>query len=167
MTFSQDEIAKLDKILLFLYENEGYRIDDSFAAKKLGIDKDEYNFLCLSIVDFSDSEEKIGDIMDAGSKMRSLRLEYEAKRFIDNGGFKGYFDRQIEQMEKSTSKTEIHNGDRINIGDINHSDLQLNISSQKNSKQSKNPQTADKEQSWYTSPFVRWVIGAITALAIG
>ncbi len=125
MTFNQDEIAKLDRLLTYLYDNRGEKVNHNAAAEALEVEKEEYKFINNILLDFSDQpENKLGNRQKAG-KIDSLVLSidngYKAKRFIDNGGFKGYFDRQTEQMEKSTTNINVSgNGNII----TNHSDFE-------------------------------------------
>jgi hypothetical protein len=100
MILSQSEIAKLDKLLSYLYENRKYSPrHDSDVSKHMGISVEESAYLRRTLIEFSEQEECLGRLMEASSPNRFLKLEYEAERFIKNGGFKSYFKKKNKSQK--------------------------------------------------------------------
>ena len=90
---SDREIDLMDKLLVLKRDFKNYFLSD-IAKSKLGIDNQELQFLVDKIIDFNDIYEKIVHPMDKGQNFQSFELCFETTRFIDNGGFKHFFNKQ-------------------------------------------------------------------------
>ena len=96
MTLSDKEINLMDKILALTVENDWRK---GKISEQLNISDEEYQFLIDQIVEFNDTHTKIANILDKGTDYQSIDNCFETKRFIDNGGFKKYFKKEMTDNE--------------------------------------------------------------------
>lgn len=102
---TNDEISKLDKIIIFLNDNKVFQYEKSYIAEKFNLSIEEYDFLYSKIVDFSLNEFTIGNILDKNSRYPSIECNFSTSLFIKNGGFKQYF--KSEKKNNTNKKSEI------------------------------------------------------------
>jgi len=129
---SNEETSKLDEILMFLNDTKGYSYEKPFLIEKFEISLEQYDFLYNKIVEFSLNEHSIGNILDREKRYATIECDFSTERFIQSGGFKGYYNLKKEK-ELQQSQSNINN---IFNGSIKNSKIEIDNSSQKNTNKS-------------------------------
>ncbi len=102
MELKSEEISKLDEILNFYVVHKNKNFSDLYISNKLNILTDDYIFLKNFIIDFCQSKENIGNILDESKEYKSLEINSNTSRFIKKGGFSNHFN-----MEKNMTELKI------------------------------------------------------------
>lgn len=127
--FTDEEISKMDEILKFLDENKKYIFDERFLSKKFELSLEEYKFYYSKIVEFSQNEFSIGNILDANSRYPSIACNFSTERFIQRGGFKNFYllNKEKELKQSTGNINNIFNGpindSRIDIDNSSHKQI--------------------------------------------
>ncbi|WP_157209286.1 hypothetical protein [Mariniflexile maritimum] len=104
---SNDEILKLDSILLFLNNTKGYEYDNQYLANHFQLSLEEYEYFYNQICNFSINEHNIGNVLNKETNYQKLWIDNYTDRFIKNGGFEKYYRLKKERMTKNNKPNVI------------------------------------------------------------
>ena len=169
---SDNEIELMDEILVINF-NEGrspVNYPDADYSKKLNVPKDTFRFAFNSMCKFGKEFGILKAYQFDDDSYEIVSFEkYNCKKFIDNGGFKRYFEKQITS-QATNDKGFSHNiigdnfqGNTIIYGDKNANQPKIHVDNSKN-KGSQNKIGSILTKYWWA--FVVPLLVVLAGLAI-
>lgn len=160
---SNDEILKLDSILLFLNNTKGCEYDNQYLANHFQLSLEEYEYFYNQICNFSMNEHNIGNVLNKGKDYQKLWIDNYTDRFIKNGGFEKYYRLKKERMTENNKPNVIAEN---YIGGDNYG-TQSSNNAFKSPTIETNVKTTPKEphkKSWIE--IVSWIITIVVGITI-
>ncbi len=112
---TQEQIDLIDKLfLIVLRPNKGLKPGPELTRKELQVPKDLFKFLYNTMCEIGHKEEILIARQFGYGDYDVVRIDYiKSKLFIDEGGFKGYFERENSSQRVFSDTTIINNSGNI------------------------------------------------------